>query len=175
MSLSPATQSPTDAETARERRDLQVLQLFARPGTIDAHGAFTLSDARLRELGVDLACDEMLQAIHALGDLGYLGGGHGWVEGVPDWQEEFPFERIEYRHFFVTGRGLRALGELPSFTDLTPTTLTALLERLADETADHAQADEMRVAAWDVRGFGPGMLDAAVRCPTAVARQAPGL
>jgi hypothetical protein len=165
MSRSPAMQSSNDAETVSERRKLQVLQLFARPGTIDAHGAFTLSDARLRELGVDLAFDEMLQAIHALEELGYLGGGHGWVEGVPDvWQgEEFPFESVEYRHFFVTGRGLRALGDWPLFPDLTPTTVAALLEWLAGETADQAQADETRAAAWDIRSLAPLTLDAAVR------------
>src|SRR5439155_26348148 len=33
----PATQSFSDAETAWERRDLPVLQLLARPGTIDMH------------------------------------------------------------------------------------------------------------------------------------------
>jgi hypothetical protein len=180
MSLSPAMQSSNDAETVCEGRDLQVLQVFARPGTIDARGAFTLSDARLRELGVALAFDEMLQAIHALSDLDYV-GGHGWVEGVPDVfpqgePTEFPFESIEYRHFFVTGRGLRALGEWPSFTDLTPTTLAALLEWLADETVDQAQANETRAAAWDIRVLGPGILDVAVNVATApVARQAPGL
>jgi hypothetical protein len=128
-----------------------------------------VSGARLRELGVDLAFDEMLHAIHALEDLGYLGGGHGWVEGVPDvWQrEEFPFESIEYRHFCVTGRGLRALGEWPSFTDLTPTPLAALLERLADESADQTQADESRAVAWDIRVLGPGILDVAVSVATA--------
>ena len=176
MSLSPAMQSSNDADTAWERRDLHVLQLFARPGTIDAHGAFTLSDARLGALGTDFTFDETLQAIHALSDLDYV-GGHGWVEGVPDVlpqdePTEFPFEAIQYRHFFVTGRGLRALGEWPSFTDLTPTTFAALLEWLADETADQAQAKETRAAAWDIRMLGPGLLDVAVNLATAtVTRQ----
>lgn len=163
-SMSPlsATQSSDDGETAWERRDLQVLQLFARPGTIDAHGAYTLSQSRLRELGLNLTFDEMLRSIHALGDLGYV-DGHGWVEGVPEGgPTEVRFECVEYRHFFVTGRGLRALGEWPSFTDLTPTTIAALLERLAAETADQAQADETRAAAWDIRVLGPGILDVAV-------------
>jgi hypothetical protein len=171
MSLSPAMPSSNDAETAWERRDLQVLQLFARPGTIDAHGAFTLSEARLRELGVDLTVDEMLQSIHALADLDYV-DGHGWIEGVPDVLPrdepfEVPLDHFEYRHFFVTGRGLRALGEWPSFTDLTPATLAALLERLADESADQAQADETRAAAWDIRVLGPRLLDFVVSEATA--------
>jgi hypothetical protein len=85
-----------------------------------------------------------------------------------------PFESIEYRHFFVTGRGLRALGEWPSFTDLTPTTLAALLERLADDTADQAQADETLAAAWDVRSLASLTLDVAVRFATiAAARPGP--
>lgn len=166
MSLSPAMRSSNDAETASERRVLQVLQLFARPGTIDAQGAFTLSDARLRELGVDLTSDEMLQSINSLADLGYV-DGHGWVEGVPDAlpqgkPAERPFEYVEYRHFFVTGRGLRALGQWPAFTDITPTTVALLLERLADESSDQTQADETWAAARDIRVLGPGVLDVAV-------------
>ena len=171
MGLSPALPSSNDAETGCEGRDLQVLQLLARRGAIDAHGAFTLSQARLRELGVDLAFDEMLQAIHALSDLDYV-GGHGWVEGAPDvWQgepTEAPFQSIEYRDFFVTGRGLRAIGEWPSFTDLTPTTIAALLEWLATVSTDQAQADETRAAAWDIRVLGPGILDTAVYAAAAV-------
>jgi hypothetical protein len=169
----PAMQSWNDAKTVWRGRDLQVLQLFARPGTIHIDGGFTLSDARLRELGVDLTFDEMLEAIHALADLGYL-DGHGWVEG-----DLAAFPRgvtVVYRHLFVTGRGMRALGEWPSFTDLTPTTLAALLERLADETADQAQAAETRAAAWDIRTVCHGLVDAGVRVATAaVARQPPDL
>jgi len=165
-----------DSDTVSEHRE--VLQLLARPGPIDAYGAFTLSDTRLRDLGVALTSAEMLHAIKALADLGYLGGGHGWIEGDPEvWQAEpteFPFESVEYRHFFVSGRGLRALGEWPSFMDLTPATLAALLELLADEAADHAQAEEVRAAAWDIRVLGPGILDVAVGAATAaVAPHAP--
>jgi len=166
MSPSRTTQSPPDADIVSERRNLQVLRLFARPGTIDAHGAFTLSAARLRELGVDITSAEMLQAIHALANRGYLGGGHGWVEGLPGvWEDdptEFPFDSIEYRHFFVSGRGLQALGDWPPFTDLTPTTVAALLGKLADETAEQTQADETRAAARDIRALGPTILDVAV-------------
>jgi len=172
---SPAMQS-YGSDTVSQHRE--VLQLLARPGPIDAYGAFTLSDTRLRDLGVALTSAEMLHAIKALADLGYLGGGHGWIEGDPEvWQAEpteFPFESVEYRHFFVSGRGLRALGEWPSFMDLTPATLAALLELLADEAADHAQAEEVRAAAWDIRVLGPGILDVAVGAATAaVAPHAP--
>jgi len=108
----------------------------------------------------------MLQAIHALADIGYLSGGHGWAEGIRDVGHgeptDFPFESIEYRHFFVSGRGLRALGQWPAFTDLTPTTFAALLELIADETADQPQADDTRAAAQDIRFLGPGIIDVAI-------------
>jgi hypothetical protein len=140
-----------------ERRDLPVLQLLARPGTIDIDGGFTLSDARLRELGADLTFDEALPAIQALADLDY-------VDGQGSLEDE---RTIVYTLLFVTGRGMRALGEWPSFTDLTPKTLGALLDRLADETADQAQAAETRAAGRDIRVLGGGPVEAAVSAASA--------
>jgi hypothetical protein len=127
---------------------LQALQSPTDPSVRD--GFLSLGRGRAeKNLAVALSDDSVHDTILQLADAGYVafkdityeGGGGAHISGL-----------------HVTGRGLQVLGQWPRFEVLvSPPTLAALLETLADY-APQDEAEDMRRAASFVRRVGASTL-----------------
>jgi hypothetical protein len=137
--------------TTWDDSDLPVLHALA---TTDHHeirdGYLILSENTGREkLGLDLSEEEVERAVLTLGDAEYVAGkvnpGFGFT------------------YFHVTGRGMQALGQWPSFSDSSPATIAALLDRFADEAPTAEEGDNARRAASYVRTLEPAVVTSVLR------------
>jgi hypothetical protein len=138
---------------AWEQRDLPVLAALAN--TEDQHvrrGYLDISLAR-ETLGLDLTSSEIHDAVLTLGDAGYVGYDIDYETGNGGL-----FTQLK-----VTGRGKQALGDWPLFTEVTPATLAALLDRLADEAPTDEEAENARTAATYIRSLPVAAFKAAMR------------
>ena len=138
---------------AWERRDLPVLAALAN--TEDQHVRSGYLDISLAQktLGLDLTNSEIHDAVLTLGDAGYVGYDIGYETGNGGL-----FTQLK-----VTGRGKQALGDWPLFTEVTPMTLAALLDRLADEAPTDQEADNAHQAATYIRSLPVAALKAVMR------------
>lgn len=109
-----------------EQCALPVLAAVAHPADHDvAAGFLSLSGGRgIRTLGVDLREDQILQALLALGDAGYVDWSTLTYETGPG---------AIFAGLRVTGRGQQAVGQWPFFDLMTSQqTLAMTFEALAD-------------------------------------------
>jgi hypothetical protein len=151
--------------TAWERRDRPLLAVLAS-GVPDRRVA--LGRGRGSGLRLDLDDEELFAGMLALRDAGFV---------AADIREEAS-AGVVFTNVLVTGRGMQALGEWPLFEQLaSPPTLAALLDRLADQTADPDEAAALKGAANHVRSLGGEVLRAAARAALTHAVRAglPGL
>jgi hypothetical protein len=135
--------------TTWERRDLPVLRAVAEKGVVEAGMLSLIRDGRT--LGLDLDDNETHLALLALRDAGYVDAEVTYTGGG-----------ATFTRFLVTGRGLRALGDWPLFSPLSPATLAALLERVADEAPTDDEATAVRSAARYVAGLAAETVRAAL-------------
>ena len=144
--------------TLWETRDLPVLRSIAAFAESDdelrRRGVFGVGSGNAGEgLGLDLTDGEVHDALYTLADAGYV-TFRVWMETGNS------------KHFLdlrVTGRGSQALGEWPFFTEMTPATLAALLERFADEAATEEESDNARKAASYIRSLSGTVVTTALR------------
>jgi hypothetical protein len=135
--------------TTWERRDLPVLRAVAEKAVVEAGMLSLIRDGRT--LGLDLDDNETHLALLALRDAGYVDAEVTYTGGG-----------ATFTRFLVTGRGLRALGDWPLFSPLSPATLAALLERVADEAPTDDEATAARSAARNVAGLAAETVRAAL-------------
>lgn len=131
--------------TSWEARDSRVLAfLFAHPERRAYFDTSTLPNEGLEEL-VGLDSEALDRSIRLLIEAGYLATEHdpvGYGTGV-----------FTYLDLFITGDGMRVLGEWPPFdTFYSPEVLAQLLEGLASSTSGDA-AEELSKEADRVRAF----------------------
>jgi hypothetical protein len=139
--------------TTWERRDLPVLQAVATTDDENLRNDFlTLHRGRTGTFGLDLADEEIHDAILVLGDAGYVEGNGPTYSGGG----------VHFTSFRVTGRGQQARGQWPLFHDIaSPETLAQLLETLAEEAATEEESENMRRAARYARTIGGSAMRAA--------------
>jgi len=131
-----------------ERRDFPVLHALATSQNENVLHGFLDEDHAAETLGLDLSNAEIHQALHTLADADYITGDY--KAGL-------------FSHLRVTGRGKQALGEWPLFTEVTPATLAALLDRLADEAPTDEEVDNARQAATYIRSLPTAAFKAVMR------------
>lgn len=137
-----------DGMTIWERRDFPVLHALANSEDDNVRHGFIDEDHAAEMLGLELSNAEIHQALHTLGDADYITGDY--KAGL-------------FTQLRVTGRGQQALGEWPLFTGLTPITLAALLDRLANEAPTDEEAVSARSAASYLRSLPPAAFKAVMR------------
>lgn len=138
--------------TTWERRDRPALEALARPGTVEGGFLVVEKHGETDKLGIGLTNAETYDALLVLMDAGYVSGevdppgGGGAI----------------FKQLLVTGRGMQALGEWPWFSEPSPTTIAALIERLSEETSNEAEARDAHKAASYIASVGADTLKAAV-------------
>jgi hypothetical protein len=135
--------------TTWDRRDLAVLRAVAKKGAVE--GGFLHLSRNGRTLGLDLDDNETHLALLALRDAGYIDAEVTYTGGG-----------ATFTRSLVTGRGLRALGDWPLVSPLSPATLAALLERVADQAPTDDEATAARSAARYVAGLAADTVRAAL-------------
>ena len=153
--------------TVWERRDLPLLQALA---TSDdprlRHGYLYLWGDDQTPLGLPFEADELHDAILTLTDAEL-------VEGSPHYETG---PGASFTRFRVTGRGQQVLGQWPGFVDVSPLTMAALLDRLAEQAATEEERTNARRAAEYVRSLRSGAFRAAATAAMSqLARIAVGL
>ena len=153
--------------TVWERRDLPVLQALATSDDENVRQGHLHLSAEERPLGLDLATEEVYDAVLTLMDANFVEGNLHHEGG----------SSALITRFQVTGRGQQALGEWPLFDQLaSPETLALLLERLGEEAPSDEEARNLRRAATYARGLAASTLRAAAIAAVAhVARDHLGL
>jgi hypothetical protein len=126
--------------TTWETRDFRVLAfLFAHPERRAYFDTNTVPNEGLEELA-DLDATELDRSIRLLKEAGYLATEHepvGYGTGV-----------FTYLDLFITGDGMRVLGEWPPFDAFhSPEALAQLFERLASSTSGEAAVELSKEAA----------------------------
>lgn len=137
--------------TLWESRDLPLLQAADDPANeqIQRHYFQVGQGMAATAFKVDMSEDDIYAGLVALRDAGYVqfresrsGGAHATVT-----------------QFAVTGAGMQMLGEWPRFESIvSPITLAAFLERLAEEAPTAEEESAARSAAGYVRGLAQGVL-----------------
>ncbi|HEV8452349.1 MAG TPA: hypothetical protein VGQ45_13025 [Gaiellales bacterium] len=155
--------------TLWERRDLPLLRAAVDPanGQIQRHYFQVGQGTAAAAFNLHLSEDDVYAGLLALRDAGYV---------------QFDERRSSGAHatvaqFSVTGAGMQMLGEWPRFERIvSPITLAAFLERLAEEAPTAEEESAARSAAAYVRGVAPGILQSlATGVASALLRGALGL
>jgi hypothetical protein len=141
--------------TLWERRDFPVLRALVdlddenvRAGYLSLSG-----DSKTGALGLELSDAEIHDSLLTLREADYV-----HFELHPESGFGAGITRLQ-----VTGAGFQALGEWPFFTEATPATLAALLERFADEAPTEEEGENARRAAQYVRGVSGDAFKAALK------------
>lgn len=143
--------------TAWERRDLPVLRAVAAIDDENLREWLAVGHGAGERLGVSLPDDEIHDSILVLRDAGYVE-----VDVKYDTGPGATFLGLR-----VTGRGQQVLGEWPLFAEIvSPLTMAALLERLAEEAPTEEESANARRAAAYVRSVGAVALRAAATATT---------
>ncbi|MDX6591756.1 MAG: hypothetical protein QOJ13_952 [Gaiellales bacterium] len=139
--------------TLWDTRDLPLLRAVADPANEQVQGGYFQVGHGMAAaaLGIDMPEDEVYAGLLALRDAGYLDFNESRSSGA----------HATVALFSVTGAGMQLLGEWPLFERMvSPLTLAAFLERLADEAPTDEEASAARSAAAYVRGLAPDVLRA---------------
>lgn len=141
--------------TVWTERDLPVLQAIASADDDHLREGFLFIGGETDQLGLGMEPLDAIDSVLTLRDAGYL--------TFRDAQETFGNPNLHLTGLAVTGAGMQALGEWPSFDAVaTPELLAALLERLAPEAPTADETTATRAAAGYVRSVAPGVLRSVV-------------
>jgi hypothetical protein len=137
--------------TIWDDRDLPVLRALAATDHHEIRDGYLIlgDDAAREKLGLDLPPDELERAVFTLRDAGYVAAK--------------PEAKFGFTHLHVTGRGMQAIGQWPSFSESSPATIAALLDRLAEEAPTDAEAVSARRAASYIRSLAASVVTSAFR------------
>jgi hypothetical protein len=150
-------------------RAIPVLEALANPDDpLVRDGYLMLGFGRAeKRLQLGLSDDAIHDTILQLADAGYV--------EFKDVQYEAP-AGAHFSGLFVTGRGMQVLGEWPRFEVLvSPLTLAALLEALAEYAAPEEAEDLRRAAAYVKRITGHALKSLAIGAGSQLLRGALGL
>jgi hypothetical protein len=148
-----------------EERALPVLKALSSPSDPQIRdGILTLGLHRGASVGVDLPDAVIYDTVLQLNDLEYVEFKEARFSHPGTWT---------FLGFRVTGRGLQVLGEWPRFEVLiSPATLAALIERLADYAAPEESQPMKRAAAVVRRVGAAGLRTAAIEIGAQLLRAA---
>jgi hypothetical protein len=136
--------------TVWNARDLPVLRALADSEDQHIREGFLYLGGNTDQLGLNLASLDVMDSVLTLRDAGYVAFRDSQETGGAN---------LHLTGLAVTGRGLQALGEWPSFEAVaTPDLLAALLEHLAPEAPTADETAATRAAADYVRSVAPGAL-----------------